>query len=169
MAGVSQQRYPSDAPALHRRARHQRPCVRNRHVANQGMDVLVPAGKVRSKLFCDAVRVPVVDLSVAALQRADEVDHLFFLNGTATTEIYTLSLHDALPISHIHNAHRRFAPRDPGPAGAALARDDVAVTAIVDGVHLADETVEVVRRAAGPRLCLVSDADRKSTRLNSSH
>ena len=31
------------------------------------------------------------------------VDHFdfFFFNDTATTEIYTLSLHDALPISHI--------------------------------------------------------------------
>jgi N-acetylglucosamine-6-phosphate deacetylase len=64
----------------------------------------------------------------------------------------------AAAITHIHNAHRRFAPRDPGPAGAALARDDVTITAIVDGVHLAPETVELVRRAAGPRLCLVSDA-----------
>src|SRR4029434_11344690 len=27
---------------------------------------------------------------------------LFFFNETATTEIYTLSLHDALPISHTH-------------------------------------------------------------------
>jgi N-acetylglucosamine-6-phosphate deacetylase len=61
-------------------------------------------------------------------------------------------------ITHIHNGHRRFAARDPGPAGAALARDDVIVTAIVDGVHLAPETVAVVRRAAGARLCLVSDA-----------
>jgi N-acetylglucosamine-6-phosphate deacetylase len=61
-------------------------------------------------------------------------------------------------ITHIHNAHRRFAPRDPGPAGAALARDDVTVTAIVDGVHLAGETEVAVRRAAGKRLCLVSDA-----------
>src|SRR3712207_8772279 len=26
----------------------------------------------------------------------------FFFNDTATTEIYTLSLHDALPISYIH-------------------------------------------------------------------
>src|SRR5256885_14352111 len=26
----------------------------------------------------------------------------FFFNDTATTEIYTLSLHDALPISHNH-------------------------------------------------------------------
>ena len=28
-----------------------------------------------------------------------KVDMLFFFNDTATTEIYTLSLHDALPIS----------------------------------------------------------------------
>src|SRR3712207_8883758 len=26
---------------------------------------------------------------------------MFFFNDTATTEIYTLSLHDALPISHV--------------------------------------------------------------------
>src|SRR6266513_2962864 len=34
----------------------------------------------------------------------------FFFNDTATTEIYTLSLHDALPIcmlSRDHNPHRR--------------------------------------------------------------
>src|SRR5258706_2191655 len=35
----------------------------------------------------------------------------FFFNDTATTEIYTLSLHDALPISHHH------AP--PAPGGCA--------------------------------------------------
>src|SRR6266851_1492039 len=31
----------------------------------------------------------------------------FFLNDTATTEIYTLSLHDALPISGARQGHRR--------------------------------------------------------------
>src|SRR2546425_11787431 len=30
---------------------------------------------------------------------------LFFFNDTATTEIYTLSLHDALPISFLHAHH----------------------------------------------------------------
>src|SRR5947209_19824727 len=30
------------------------------------------------------------------------IDRLFFFNDTATTEIYTLSLHDALPIYHHH-------------------------------------------------------------------
>src|SRR3712207_9290545 len=34
----------------------------------------------------------------------------FFFNDTATTEIYTLSLHDALPISRV------CARRDPDPA-----------------------------------------------------
>src|SRR3712207_7162176 len=33
----------------------------------------------------------------------------FFFNDTATTEIYTLSLHDALPISSAGRARRRIA------------------------------------------------------------
>src|SRR3712207_8610052 len=34
--------------------------------------------------------------------------HIFFFNDTATTEIYTLSLHDALPIlTDLRDAHRR--------------------------------------------------------------
>src|SRR3712207_8617650 len=40
----------------------------------------------------------------------------FFFNDTATTEIYTLSLHDALPISC------RPPRRPPAPAGAAAPR-----------------------------------------------
>src|SRR5256885_15634418 len=35
----------------------------------------------------------------------------FFFNDTATTEIYTLSLHDALPISIILSVWRRFCCR----------------------------------------------------------
>src|SRR2546430_5438564 len=35
---------------------------------------------------------------------------MFFFKDTATTEIYTLSLHDALPISRGHRASRR--PRE---------------------------------------------------------
>src|SRR6266850_5830093 len=62
----------------------------------------------------------------------------FFFNDTATTEIYTLSLHDALPIS----ARMRFAPS----RGSLIA-------------HSASPRVR--RRPAS--------ADRKSTRLNSSH
>src|ERR1039457_7670483 len=37
----------------------------------------------------------------------------FFFNDTATTEIYTLSLHDALPISGPRFRHRFFLHRPP--------------------------------------------------------
>src|SRR5258705_6066571 len=35
------------------------------------------------------------------------IHHFFFFNDTATTEIYTLSLHDALPISERSDARRQ--------------------------------------------------------------
>src|SRR2546426_12358551 len=42
----------------------------------------------------------------------------FFFNDTATTEIYTLSLHDALPISRTRWSHpRRFAAQSCAAAG----------------------------------------------------
>src|SRR2546426_11143073 len=69
----------------------------------------------------------------------------FFFNDTATTEIYTLSLHDALPISDRVPQNR-----------------DVAVAAhriLVMELKLDDERVTTA----------ILDRDRKSTRLNSSH
>src|SRR5258708_30569258 len=73
----------------------------------------------------------------------------FFFNDTATTEIYTLSLHDALPISfggQVRGFKKRLAERV-GHFGDAGQR---AFQVQVAGV---DETKR----------------DRKSTRLNSSH
>jgi N-acetylglucosamine-6-phosphate deacetylase len=64
----------------------------------------------------------------------------------------------ARAITHIHNAHRRWRPRDPGLGGAALVRPGVTVQAIVDGVHLAPESAYGVFLAAGRRFCLVTDA-----------
>jgi N-acetylglucosamine-6-phosphate deacetylase len=61
-------------------------------------------------------------------------------------------------VSHIFNAMRPFAQRDPGVSGAALSRADVFVQMIVDGRHLADETVRLVWAVAGGRVALVSDA-----------
>src|SRR2546430_10078448 len=69
----------------------------------------------------------------------------FFFNDTATTEIYTLSLHDALPI-----LRRLPHPRLPQRRGRG-------------GAHRAG-----VRRRAGPAQGAGAE-DRKSTRLNSSH
>jgi N-acetylglucosamine-6-phosphate deacetylase len=64
----------------------------------------------------------------------------------------------ARTVTHLFNAMRRSAPRDPGIAMAALARSDVTVQLIVDGHHLASETVLVAWQAARGRFALVSDA-----------
>jgi N-acetylglucosamine-6-phosphate deacetylase len=64
----------------------------------------------------------------------------------------------ASAVTHLFNAMRPPEPRDPGIAYVALGRDGVFVTLIVDGHHLADDTVRMVWRAAGERLVLISDA-----------
>src|SRR2546428_6284486 len=83
----------------------------------------------------------------------------FFFNDTATTEIYTLSLHDALPIYELLGAlegiafvlhYRIIRPFEKGIAILHEARG-----ASVEGHHVA--TV------------VFTEGDRKSTRLNSSH
>ena len=61
-------------------------------------------------------------------------------------------------VTHLFNAMRPFRHRDPGIVGAALARDDVVVQIILDGIHLAPETARVIWRAAGGGVALVTDA-----------
>src|SRR3712207_7238474 len=82
---------------------------------------------------------------------------LFFFNDTATTEIYTLSLHDALPIWCFEaNANgAAFQSISFVPQREAFAFEVDATPALV-GSGMDGGVV-------------LSDADRKSTRLNSSH
>src|SRR3712207_7808218 len=79
---------------------------------------------------------------------------LSFFNDTATTEIYTLSLHDALPIYHGGGG----LPHDPAPEPPA--------PQVEEGDRRGDRPRR--RVAAGQSLDNL-DLDRKSTRLNSSH
>jgi N-acetylglucosamine-6-phosphate deacetylase len=64
----------------------------------------------------------------------------------------------ATHVTHLFNAMRPFGHRDPGTAGAALARADVTVELILDGNHLADDAARVAHRAAPGRIVLVTDA-----------
>ena len=61
-------------------------------------------------------------------------------------------------VTHAFNAMRPLGHRDPGLVGAALARPDVIVQAIVDGVHLDDDVVRLLWRAKDGGLALVSDS-----------
>src|SRR3712207_8478476 len=87
---------------------------------------------------------------------------MFFFNDTATTEIYTLSLHDALPIL--------FSDRDAVPARDTRVAHSVAM--VRDGRILIETGGELSDAGAlvdgVDRVAQVA-ADRKSTRLNSSH
>jgi N-acetylglucosamine-6-phosphate deacetylase len=64
----------------------------------------------------------------------------------------------AKTVTHLFNAMRPFGHRDPGLIGASLAREDVIVQIIIDGVHLAEETVRLVWHSAAGRVALVTDA-----------
>src|SRR5256885_6872484 len=78
----------------------------------------------------------------------------FFFNDTATTEIYTLSLHDALPIFVLVRGEYEEAVR------------------LVDAVRRQTGEERTEGLVVGVKLGYVVGlawADRKSTRLNSSH
>src|SRR3712207_9508574 len=78
------------------------------------------------------------------------VCYFFFFNDTATTEIYTLSLHDALPISlplKTPDAARPFSQLR----------------------EFANVPLSGVRSVNAPAAMYFVISDRKSTRLNSSH
>src|ERR671936_710601 len=61
-------------------------------------------------------------------------------------------------VTHIFNAMRPFAAREPGLAGAALVNSEIVVQVILDGVHLADDTARLVWQAAAGRTALVTYA-----------
>ncbi|MCI0425024.1 MAG: N-acetylglucosamine-6-phosphate deacetylase [Actinobacteria bacterium] len=64
----------------------------------------------------------------------------------------------ARAVTHVFNACKPLRHRDPGLVGVALTRQDVFVEMILDGVHLSEETMQLVMRAAGARLVAVTDA-----------
>src|SRR5690606_41404894 len=82
---------------------------------------------------------------------------LFFFNAPPPTEIYTLSLHDALPISPA--GQRLWSAAAHGPAG--LRRRPA------PGAAAAGRGRAGISATAGP--LAPQPGDRKSTRLNSSH
>src|SRR5258708_39599018 len=90
-------------------------------------------------------------VALALVVAAPSACFFFFFNDTATTEIYTLSLHDALPICiHKRRLDGAVMLRRPAHVAAAVFDHDLHVGPLI----------QAVTHVAG---------DRKSTRLNSSH
>src|SRR5207302_8387171 len=94
----------------------------------------------------------------------------FFSLTAATTSIYTLSLHDALPICGVHVGERIAVRARPGIAVAKLVGKGAARLAAHIGAHAVGARLHAVWRDGGDVGRLGPErGDRKSTRLNSSH
>lgn len=78
-------------------------------------------------------------------------------NADAATCVLAME-RGASAITHCWNAHRRFASRDPGPAGWALSNAGVTVGLIADGIHVAPEVLALTFAAAAGRVALTTDA-----------
>ncbi|MEO1061771.1 MAG: N-acetylglucosamine-6-phosphate deacetylase [Actinomycetota bacterium] len=73
-------------------------------------------------------------------------------------------------LTHLFNAMAPLAHREPGIVGVGLARSDLTVGLIVDGLHLHPVTVEAVWRAKGPHgVVLVSDSASAMGRPHGEH
>src|SRR5260221_8380001 len=97
--------------------------------------------------------------------------HLFFFNDPATTEIYTLSLHDALPISASALETSR-AEASLGQVAAQIPELERAIVARENQINfLLGRSPQPIPRDAplAPLPPAEGCLDRKSTRLNSSH
>src|SRR2546425_13008900 len=81
----------------------------------------------------------------------------FFFNDTATTEIYTLSLHDALPISHHHSPPNTWS-KQIAPCRSFRTKAGLDLSHFELSTFSARDALQNVE----------SLGDRKSTRLNSS-
>jgi N-acetylglucosamine-6-phosphate deacetylase len=131
------------------------PCEHRRDPDVELLDRFLDAGRVT-----ELTLAPELPGAAALIRRALERDVVVSAGHTNATAAQAHAGFDlgVSTVSHLFNAMRPFRSRDPGVIGVALTRPDVFVQMIVDGHHLADETVRLIWAAAGGRVALVTDA-----------
>ena len=142
-----------EGPFLGRPGAHPVDCLRDPDL--ELMRGFLAAGKVTT--------VTVAPELPGALELIDELDRAGIVVSLGHSAADAATAHAAFDrgaqtVTHLFNVMAPFGHREPGLAGAALARDDVFVQLICDGVHLADELVLIAWRAARGRLAVVSDS-----------
>src|SRR3712207_8979581 len=85
---------------------------------------------------------------------------VIFFNDTATAEIYTLSLHDALPI-----CKRTIPGKGAGTGGSNAEMNDIGASTVDTHGNRNFSAINIDANVIGCE----TTTDRKSTRLNSSH
>jgi N-acetylglucosamine-6-phosphate deacetylase len=119
------------------------------------LDRLLDAGVVTQMTL--APELPGADALVDRLRERGVAVSAGHTNATAPEANHAFDL-GVGGVTHVFNAMRPFRSRDPGIAGAALTRAGVVIAMVVDGHHLADETVRLVWACAAGRVALVTDA-----------
>jgi N-acetylglucosamine-6-phosphate deacetylase len=119
------------------------------------LDRLLDAGPVTEMTV--APELPGAVEMMARLRERGIVVSLGHTEATADEARRAFNL-GATGVTHVFNAMRPLQSREPGIIGAALTRADVILTMIVDGQHLADETVRLVWSSARGRVALITDA-----------
>lgn len=119
------------------------------------LDTLLAAGPVR--LVTLAPERPGAAALVDRLVRAGVVVLLGHSDATAA-QAHEAFGRGAAGVTHLFNAMPPLHHRDPGLAGAALARPGAVIGVVADGHHLAREVIAIVFAAAAGRVVLVTDA-----------
>jgi N-acetylglucosamine-6-phosphate deacetylase len=119
------------------------------------LDRLLDAGAVTQMTL--APELPGADALVERLRERGVAVSAGHTNATAEEANRAFDL-GVGGVTHIFNAMRPFRSRDPGIAAAALTRPGIVIAMVVDGHHLADETVRLVWSCAAGRVALVTDA-----------
>jgi N-acetylglucosamine-6-phosphate deacetylase len=119
------------------------------------LDRLLDAGTVTQMTL--APELPGADALVERLRARGVSVSAGHTNATAAEAHHAFDL-GVGGVTHVFNAMRPFRSRDPGIAGAALTHARVVIAMVVDGHHLADETVRLVWASAAGRVALVTDA-----------
>jgi N-acetylglucosamine-6-phosphate deacetylase len=123
-----------------------------------------PPARRPGVLAADAVRLvtlapelPGALALVADLARAGVAPFLGHSAASPATAAKALRA-GARGVTHLFNAMPPMHHRRPGLVGWALTEPRVAVSVIADGLHVSPRMLRLVRRAAGERVVLVSDA-----------
>jgi N-acetylglucosamine-6-phosphate deacetylase len=119
------------------------------------LDRLLDAGQVTQMTL--APELPGADALIDRLRERGIAVSAGHTNATAAEAHHAFDC-GVGGVTHVFNAMRPFRSRDPGIAGAALTRAGVVIAMVVDGHHLADETVRLVWACAAGRVALVTDA-----------
>ena len=128
-----------------------------RHPAPADVAALLAAGDGTVRMVTLAPELPGSLAAVAELAAAGVTVAVGHTDADADTVRRAIDA-GATVVTHLFNGMPPLHHRGPGPVGVALSDDRVTVELIADGLHVADEAVELTRRAARGRLALVSDA-----------